>query len=74
MSLLKGAIEILNAQGVSVMRADFPPEPLPGLYTVNGHELTEMQVIDYASRQQQPLGEPFASVLRDNLWSMYEKS
>lgn len=76
MSLLKGAIETLRAQGVTVTRAEFPPEPLPGLYTVNDRELTEMQVIDYAQRQQQHLPREFAQVLAGGIadGSLYVRS
>ncbi len=76
MTLLKGAIETLRAQGVTVTRASFPPEPLPGLLTVNGGELTEMQVIDYAQRQQQHLPREFAQALMDGIadGSLYVRS
>lgn len=39
------AVERLKAQGLNVERSDFPPAPLPGLYVVNGRELTEGQLI-----------------------------
>jgi hypothetical protein len=50
MDVFQLAIEMLQQRGHSVERLDFPPPPLPGLYLVNGHELTERQVIDYARR------------------------
>ncbi len=76
MTQLKGAIEILRLQGVTVTRASFPPDPLPGLFTVNDRELTEMQVIDYAQRQQQHLPREFAQVLMDGIadGSLYVRS
>ncbi len=42
------AISALQVKGVSVERTEFPPSPLPGLYLVNGRELTEMQLIQLA--------------------------
>lgn len=41
--ILRNAIEALKLRGHSVTRAD-----LPGLYFVDGRELTRGQVIDYA--------------------------
>lgn len=45
---LQAAIEKLTRMGHAVQRADEPPPPFPGLYFVDGRELTEMQVISYA--------------------------
>jgi hypothetical protein len=48
---LTNAINRLQSNGHSVIRADFPPEPLPGLYDIDGsyHGLTEGQVISLAA-------------------------
>lgn len=45
---LHAAINKLLASGKHVERAAFPPLPLPGLWNVDGRELTEMQLINLA--------------------------
>lgn len=48
---LQDAIFSLRSRGYRVERSDFPISPiLPGLYMVDGRELTEMQVLSLASQ------------------------
>jgi hypothetical protein len=46
---IKEAVEKLRAAGREVERADDFPPPLPGLYFVDGVELTERQLLQVAS-------------------------
>lgn len=50
MNKLAEAIKVLTAEGREVERCDFPAAPFPGLYLVDGRELTEMQVVTLANR------------------------
>jgi Asp-tRNA(Asn)/Glu-tRNA(Gln) amidotransferase A subunit family amidase len=51
-NVLQSAIAYLESRGHKVVRLDFPPEPLPGLYDVDrlGYDLTERQVIHVADQ------------------------
>jgi len=48
---LNDAVETLRRAGHHVERTEFPPAPLPALFLVDGRELTERQLLDYASRR-----------------------
>lgn len=50
--LLDRSVAHLRALGFLVERQEFPPHPMPGLWLVNGRELTEMQIIDLAGKTQ----------------------
>ena len=45
MTAIEKAVAELKRRGHTVERAEFPPAPLPGLYVVDGHELTENQIL-----------------------------
>jgi hypothetical protein len=48
------AIAVLEEAGCCVTRCEFPPDPLPGLFDVDGTELTESQLIGMAADYTHP--------------------
>jgi hypothetical protein len=44
------AATALRERGLSVAREELPPLPLPSLWRVDGHEMTENQLINYTHR------------------------
>lgn len=42
------AMATLRFKGCDVWRMDFPAPPFPGLYRVNGREMTEAQLVQVA--------------------------